>query len=66
VRCVVDFQLAIRKKRARIEEINLILAQPTQSGAAEGFVAGLIEERLYLEEAVAELETESFPRVLLS
>ena len=43
-----DFQLAIRKKRARIEEINLILAQPRQSGTTEGFAAGLIEERLHL------------------
>jgi hypothetical protein len=53
-----DFQLAIRKKRARIEEINLILAQSRQSRTAEGFGAGLVEERLRLEEAVAELEAE--------
>jgi hypothetical protein len=50
------FRLAIREKRARIEEINLILAQPRQSGTAVGFVTGLIEERLHLEEAVAEAE----------
>lgn len=53
-----DFHPAIRNKRARIEEINLILAQPRQSGTAEGFVARLIEERLHLEEAVAQLEAE--------
>src|SRR5437899_9012163 len=53
-----NFQLGSRKRRARIEEINLILAQPRPKGVIGGFIRNLIEERLHLEEAVAELESE--------
>jgi hypothetical protein len=49
---------AIRNKRARIEEINLILAQPRAKGASGGSVRNLIEKRLHLEQSVAELEAE--------
>ena len=54
-----NFRLAIRQKRARMEEINLILARPVIKGVTTGSIRRLIEERLHLDEAVAELETES-------
>ena len=50
--------MAIRKKKARIVEIDLILAQPLAPGVTAGWRRRLIEERLHLEEAVAELERE--------
>ena len=53
-----NFQDAILRKKARIEEINLILAQPRQRGQTSGSIRKLIEERLHLEQAVAELERE--------
>jgi hypothetical protein len=53
-----NFNRGIRKRKARIEEITLILSQPRPKGAAEGFLRKLIEERLHLQEVVAELEKE--------
>ena len=53
-----NFQNAILRKKARIEEINLMLAQPRPSGHPTGSKRRLIEERLHLEQAVAELERE--------
>jgi len=53
-----NFQNAVLKKKARIEEINLILAQPRPSGHPAGSRRRVIEERLHLEQAVAELERE--------
>jgi hypothetical protein len=53
-----NFRMAIRQKRARMEEINLILARPVMKGVTAGSIRRLIEERLHLEEAVAELEAE--------
>jgi hypothetical protein len=52
-----NFRIAILKKRARIEEINLILARPRPNGNTGG-LSRLIEERLHLEQAVAELDNE--------
>ncbi|MCU1303592.1 MAG: hypothetical protein JWQ87_3876 [Candidatus Sulfotelmatobacter sp.] len=53
-----NFKMAIRKKRAKIEEINLICAQPPRKGVTQGSRRRLIEERLHLELAVSELENE--------
>lgn len=55
---IQNLRLAIRKKKAKIEEIRLIYSQPPRPGANPGSRRRLIEERLHLEDAVAELETE--------
>ena len=52
---------AILKKKARIEEINLALAQPIPKGASTSF-RRRIEQRLHIEQAVAELEAEDSRR----
>ena len=49
---------AIVKKKARIEEINLILNQPMPKGSSGAGRRRLIEEKLHLEQAVAELQAE--------
>ena len=53
-----NFRLAIRKKKARIEEIKLICSEPPRPNVTSGSRRHLIEERLHLEDAVAELERE--------
>lgn len=53
-----NFQGAILKNKARIEEINLILARPKPRGHPTNSRRRLIETRLHLEQAVAELERE--------
>jgi hypothetical protein len=53
-----NFQNAILKKKARIEEINLILAQPIPAGHPTGSRRRLSEERLHLQQAVEELARE--------
>lgn len=55
---IENFQQAIRKKKARIVEINLVLSQPLRPGVTAGSRRRLIEERIHLEQAVEELETE--------
>ena len=49
---------AVIKKKARIEEINLILNQPIPKGSSSAGWRRLIEEKLHLQQAVAELEAE--------
>lgn len=49
---------AIIKQKARIEEINLILNRPMPKGSSSAGRRRLIEEKLHLEQAVAELQAE--------
>jgi hypothetical protein len=51
-----NFRDAILKKKARIEEINLILAQPIPKSATTNSRRRLIGERLHLGQEVSELE----------
>ena len=53
-----NFRVVIRKKKAQIEEINLIFAQPIRRGVTADSRRGLLEVRLRLEEEVTELEAE--------
>jgi len=55
---IQNLRLAIRRKKARIEEIRIICSQPPRPGINPGSRRRLIEERLHIEDAVAELETE--------
>jgi hypothetical protein len=55
---IENFRTAILKKKARIEEINFVCSQPMRPGVNPGSRRRLIEKRLHLEQAVAELETE--------
>ena len=53
-----NLRFAIRKKKARIEEINLICSQHPRPGVTSGSRRRLIEKRLHLEQAVEELDRE--------
>jgi hypothetical protein len=53
---VDNFKGAILKKRARIEEINLIISRPLPKGSSARHRRTLIEEKLHLELAISELE----------
>ena len=53
-----NFQRAISRMKARIEEIQLILTRPLPQGATRGSITRLIEERLHLEQAIAETQAE--------
>lgn len=57
-RQIENLKEAIRTKRARIEEINVICAQPPRKGVTEGSRRRLVEKRLHLELAVSEHERE--------
>lgn len=53
-----NFQAAIRKKKARVQEIDLIVNTAPPMGSSRSSRLRLIEEKLYLEQAIAELEAE--------
>jgi hypothetical protein len=53
---VENFKGAILKKRARVEEINLIIGRPLPKGGSAQQRRNLIEEKLHLELAISELE----------
>jgi hypothetical protein len=47
----------LSKKKARVEEINLILSRPIERRTSGNGRRRLIEEKLHLEKALVELET---------
>jgi hypothetical protein len=54
---IQNFTDAILKKRARVEEINLIVSRPLPGGGSAQNRRDLIEERLRLELAITELKS---------
>ena len=53
---VENFKGAILNKRARVEEINLIISRPSPKGGPAPHRRNLIEEKMHLERAISELE----------
>ena len=53
---VENFKGAILNKRARVEEINLIISRPSPKGGSAPHRRNLIEEKMHLERAISELE----------